>query len=421
MNRTFLSTLLAGVAGGFIVFILLIGLAKNRPDQLASLLPVLNLSSTGTAVPSSIDQSFLQSLGSSLQENIVIDVVKRTSPAVVSIVITKDVPVVEQYYEDVPFQSDPFNNFFNDSTSPFRLRVPRLRQQGTEKQEVGGGSGFLVSSDGLVVTNRHVVSQEGVEYTVFTQDGKTHTARIIARDPVNDIAVIKIEGTDFAYLEFGPSDQLQVGQTAIAIGNALAEFRNSVSVGVISGLSRSITAGDGLGRPEQLEEVIQTDAAINPGNSGGPLLDLKGKVVGVNVAVALGSENIGFALPSNSVISVIESVKTTGKISRPFLGVRYVLITPVVKEANRLSVDYGALVTRGETMTDLAVTPGSPADKAGIGEGDIILEADGVTLAKDTSLSSIIQRKKVGDTLRLKVLSKGATKDINVVLEDIPQ
>ncbi|MFA6000078.1 MAG: trypsin-like peptidase domain-containing protein [Candidatus Paceibacterota bacterium] len=346
------------------------------------------------------------------QDKFVIDAVKKTNPAVVSIIITKEIPKYEAYI-DPNQQQNPFGDMFPG----FFFNIPQYRQNGTEKKEVGGGSGFLVSDDGLIVTNRHVVDQKDVEYTVFTNNGKKHIAKVIARDSVLDIALIKIEGSGFPYLSLGNSDALEVGQSVIAIGNALAEFRNTVSVGVVSGLARSITAGDSSGKSELLDHVIQTDAAINPGNSGGPLLDLYGRVIGVNVAVAQGSQNIGFALPINSVKGVIESVKATGKIIRPYLGIRYVTINAEMKEKNNLTVDYGVLVKAGATASDLAVMPGSPANKAGIVENDIILEIDGVKLDDKTSLASIIRQKAVGQTVTLRVLSKGVEKEVKVVLE----
>lgn len=346
------------------------------------------------------------------QEGFVIDAVKKTSPAVVSIVISKEVPKYETY-TDPNQNTNPFGDLFPG----FNFSVPQYRQNGTEKKEIGGGSGFLVTSDGLIVTNKHVVEAKNVEYTVFTNDGKKHTATVVARDQVLDIALIKITGNNFTYLSLGDSDKLQVGSSVIAIGNALAEFRNTVSVGVVSGLARSITAGDGTGKTELLDKVIQTDAAINPGNSGGPLMNLHGEVIGVNVAVAQGSQNIGFALPINSIKSVIESVKSTGKIVRPYIGVRYVAITEALKNKNNLSVDYGVLVQRGQAVEDIAVIPGSPADKAGIVENDIILEIDGVKLNDKNSLSSIIREKKIGTTVSLKVLSKGTEKIVKLTLE----
>lgn len=352
------------------------------------------------------------------EEAAIIDTITKVNPAVVSIVVTKDVPVVERYFENF----DPFEEFFRDPFGGgFNFQIPRIREKGTEKREVGGGSGFFAIKDGLVVTNRHVVADTNAEYTVLTNDGKKYEAEVLARDPVLDIAILKTKVSDIPYLEFGDSGKIKLGQKVIAIGNALGEFRNSVSVGVVSGLSRSIIAGDNFGRSELLEEVIQTDAAINPGNSGGPLLDLSGKVIGVNVAVSRGAENIGFALPANLVKSVVQSVAEHGEIIRPYLGVRYTQVTPSLKEKNNLTVDYGALVVRGDTPEDLAVIPGSPADKAGILENDIILELDGVKIEEGKSLGLLIRQKSVGDTVTLKILSKGKEKMVTATLEKAPK
>ena len=172
-----------------------------------------------------------------------------------------------------------------------------------------------------------------------------------------------------------------------------------------------------MGNQENLDKVIQTDAAINPGNSGGPLLDLSGDVIGVNVAVAQGSQSIGFALPVNTIKGAINSVKSTGKIVRPFLGVRYVAINSEMKDKNNLTVDYGVLVKPGTTTSDLAVIPGSPADKAGIVENDIILELNGTKIDENNSLASLIRGKNVGDVINLKILHKGVEKTVSVTLE----
>ncbi len=349
------------------------------------------------------------------EESAVIDIVAASNPAVVSIVVSKDVPVLEEYFE----QGNPFEDFFGDNF--FNFNFPQLRQRGTEHREIGGGSGFLVSADGLVVTNRHVVADSAADYTVFTNEGKKYEASVVARDSVLDLAFLKIKGgAPFPHLSFGRSADLSLGQTVIAIGNALGEFRNSVSVGVVSGLARSIVAGGRSGESELLEEVIQTDAAINPGNSGGPLLDLSGRVIGVNVAVALGSENIGFALPADLVSVAVQSVVKHGEIVRPYLGIRYVAVTDDLKTKNNLPFDYGVLVVRGETVSDLAVIPGSPTNKAGIVEKDIILEVDGIRLDQDHSLATLIRQKNVGQSVRLKVWHQGATKEISVTLDRVP-
>jgi serine protease Do len=338
----------------------------------------------------------------------VTDTVKRIRPAVVSITITKNVPVVERYLERVPS-----NDFFGG------LVIPRLRQRGFEEREVGNGSGFFVSSDGYIVTNRHVVDDEDAEYTVFTTDGRQHDAQVIARDPVLDIAVLKINGDGYPFLRFADSDDVEVGQTVIAIGNALGEFSNTVSVGVVSGLGRSIVAGDMRGNTEALDQLIQTDAAINPGNSGGPLVNLDGQVVGVNVAVATGAENISFALPGNSVRDVADMVQRTGRIIRPYLGVRYVPITEAIREEENLPVDYGVLVIGGRTANEQAVIPGSPAADVGIREGDIILEIDGDRLTEDQDLAHHIRQKQVGDTIRLRILRDGRELSLTATLEEM--
>lgn len=231
------------------------------------------------------------------EESRVISVVSEVSPSVVSIVITKDIPILEQYFREV---QSPIGNI--------RFGLPRYRQTGTQTVEIGGGTGFVVDPNGFIVTNSHVVDQRNAEYTVFMNDGTEYAARVVGLDEEVDVAVLKIDATDLPALSFGDSDTLQVGQSVIAIGNALGEYSNTVSVGVVSGLARSIVAGDGR-ETEALDDVIQTDAAINQGNSGGPLLNLDGEVIGVNVAVSLEGENIAFALPANLVEETLLEMK----------------------------------------------------------------------------------------------------------------
>lgn len=334
-----------------------------------------------------------------------VEMVSKVNDAVVSVVITKDVPVYEQYYE----QFDPWGFF----------QVPRVRESGTEEREVGGGSGFIVSNDGLIVTNNHVVVDQTARYSVLLNDGTVYTVDVLARDSDLDIAILKINQPieiKLTYLEFGDSANLKLGQTVVAIGNALAEFQNSVSVGVVSGLSRSIVASDQWGRSEQLDQVIQTDAAINPGNSGGPLLNLEGKVVGVNVATSRGADNIGFALPAQVVKQAVDSVKEYGEIVRPYIGVRYARVTSRLVKANNLPVDYGALIVRGQNENEPAVIPDSPAAKAGLVENDIILSVDGESL-QDKDLSTVLRSKKVGQSVSLEIMSGGERKTVTVTLE----
>ena len=342
------------------------------------------------------------------EDSAVVQAVKKDSPAVVSIIISKNVPQQQDFFSDPFF--DPFG---------FQQQQPSQDQGSAgQKQEVGAGSGFIVSSDGLVVTNKHVVSDQSASYTVMTNDEKKYDAKVLAIDQVNDVAILKIEAVNLPVLDLGDSSNLQIGQTVIAIGNSLGEFRNTVSKGIISGLKRNVTAGSGLGDSENLSEVIQTDAAINPGNSGGPLLDIQGKVIGVNVAMAQGAQNVGFALPINIIKKDLDSVKSSGKISQPYIGVRYLPIDEQIQKANNLSFDYGVLIARGQQITDFAVVPGSPADKAGIVENDIILEINGVKIDAGHPFVSLLSQYSVGDTLTLKVWHKGETKDIQVTLEE---
>jgi serine protease Do len=346
------------------------------------------------------------------EESAVIQAVKKDSPAVVSIIISKNVPQTQDFFSDPFF--DPFG---------FQQQQPQSQNQNqgnaNQKQEVGAGSGFIVSSDGLVVTNKHVISDPSADYTVMTSDQKKYDAKVQAIDPTNDLGILKIDATNLPVLELGDATNLQIGQTVIAIGNSLGEFRNTVSKGVISGLKRNVNAGSGLaGESELLSQVIQTDAAINPGNSGGPLLDIQGKVIGVNVAMAQGAENIGFALPVDLVKKDLASVKSSGKITQPYIGVRYVPIDAQIQKDNNLSFDYGALVLRGQQVTDFAVIPGSPADKAGIVENDIILEVNGTKVDADHPLANLLSQYGVGDTLTLSVWHKGNTSDVKVTLEE---
>ena len=336
----------------------------------------------------------------------IVDTIEKSMPGVVSIIISKDVPKLQRFQS--PFGGFPF--FFENPSD-------NNGNSGSEKKQIGSGSGFFVSSDGLIVTNKHVVSDLQAEYTVLVGE-ESYPAVVLARDPSNDIALLKIEGSEFTALPLGDSEALKVGETVLAVGNPLGEFANSVSRGIISGLKRTLMAGTGRGDSEQLLGIIQTDAAINPGNSGGPLLNISGEVVGINVAMAQGAENIGFAIPINQVKKVIDQVKTTGKISTAYLGVRYVPIDEQLKKDADLPFDSGVLIARGETIRDFAVMPGSPADKAGLMENDIILEINGTKIDADHSLVSLLSQYAPGEEVTLRVWHKGETKDVKVILEE---
>ena len=270
---------------------------------------------------------------------------------------------------------------------------------GRGKQDVG--SGFIIDEAGLVVTNRHVVDDPTAEYQVVTADDRELSVTKIYRDPANDLAILQVDpSAGLKSVELGDSDQLRVGQVVIAIGTALGEFRSTVTTGVISGLGRGINAGSPLGNlTERLDNVIQTDAAINPGNSGGPLLNSLGQVIGVNVAVSQAGENIGFALPINVVRDSIDNFNATGKFSRPFLGVRYQMLSSRMAILN--NVPQGAYVV--EVVVD------SPAEKAGVKENDIIIEINGENLTDESTLATVVNGKKVDETVELTVYRDGET------------
>lgn len=348
-------------------------------------------------------------------EQAIIDAAKNVSPSVVSIVISKNVPTYEeQFVNPLGGDSNPFGNLGPD----FNFEIPQYVQNGTQLQEVGAGSGFIVSADGLVLTNKHVVSDNQADYTVYTNDGQKYPAKVLALDPVQDLAVIKIQATGktFKPVILGDSSGIQIGQAAIAIGNALGQFSNTVSVGVVSGLQRTISASDQIGNAsETLEGIIQTDAAINAGNSGGPLLNLKGEVIGIDTAMAQGAQSIGFALPINTAKKDISQVSKNNKIVYPFLGIRYVLVDDTVQQKYNLSVNYGALVLKG-TNGEPAVTSGSAADKAGIKEKDVILSVNGEKITTDNSMAQIIQKYNAGDKITLHILRNGKEQDVGLTL-----
>ncbi len=369
-----------------------------------------------TLVDGELDYS-IQRGGSSLPRGVdestaVVSIVKKYSHAVVSIVATKDLPALERTYELFQgFCDDPFFSQFFDCNNQ-----PELRQESTERRQVGAGTGFIVRSDGLIVTNKHVVLDAKASYTVIVSDGAKYPAEVLARDPFQDLAVIKIEAQGLPTAVLGDSDSLEIGQTVVAIGNALGEFSNSVSKGIISGLSRSITASSGV-LSEHLENVIQTDTAINPGNSGGPLFNLRGDVIGINSAVAPGAQNVGFAIPINRAKKALRDIELQGRIVYPYLGVRYIIVNEEVRTARNLPVDYGALVVISDSG-EAAVLADSPAAKSGLRENDIILEVDGKRIDGNYTLEEVVQSGNVGDKVILKVRRGDADLILELILEE---
>jgi S1-C subfamily serine protease len=422
-NRIFLGVLSLVIAICIIGFGVGAAALHYFPSQTQSFLQYFKLPEVGA--PKINQQPSASPYASNISyEQAIIDAAKNVSPSVVNIVISKNVPTYEEQYIN-PFGDNGSNNPFGDLFPNFNFEIPQQVQNGTQLQEVGAGSGFIVSADGLVLTNKHVVSDSQAEYTVFTNDGQKYPAKVLALDPVQDLAVVKIsrpsgtpsnDGGTFKPVILGDSAGIQIGQTAIAIGNALGQFSNTVSVGVVSGLGRTIFASDQTGGfSETLENIIQTDAAINAGNSGGPLVNLKGEVIGVNVAMAEGAQSVGFALPINLAKKDIDQVAKTNKIVYPFLGVRYVLVDDQVKQKYNLSVDYGALILKGD-RGEPAVTSGSAAEKAGIKEKDVILSINGEKITTDNSMAKIIQKYNPGDKITLHILRGDKEQDIDVTL-----
>lgn len=325
------------------------------------------------------------------EESVITDTVDKVSQSVVTVSIVK---------------SRSLGRLFDDPNDPFGIFYQPQGQGQKSEQDIG--SGFIVSADGLLVTNKHVVSDTQAKYKVITNDDKSFDVQKIYRDPVNDLAILKIDAKNLKPVELGDSAKIKVGQMAIAIGTALGEFRQTVTVGVISGLGRGIIAGSPFeGFVERLDNVIQTDAAINPGNSGGPLLNSGGQVIGVNTAVSQEGQNIGFAIPINTVSDALNEFNKTGKFNRPFLGVRYKMITR----------DFALLndVPEGAYIQD--IVDNSPAEKSGLQKGDIISKLNGTKVSdKDGGLAKSIQNKKVGDNISLEVWRDGTIKTISLTL-----
>lgn len=335
------------------------------------------------------------------EDSATISAVEKVSPSVVSVIYTKDVQVQNNLFFGYPFG--------NGSENPVQ-------------QEQGGGTGFIITSEGLIATNKHVANIEGAKYTVISQDGKKYDAEVLSTDPSNDFAILKINAKNLPAVEFGDSDSLQVGQRVIAIGNALGEFQNSVTAGILSGKERSITATDTSGSAsEELEGLLQTDAAINQGNSGGPLINSKGQVIGINTATASKgeSEGVGFAIPVNSIKTAVESVKKTGKIVRSYLGVSTVLVDQKIAAIKGLDIDSGALVVGNQTYGISAVQKDSPAEKAGIKENDVILEVNGEEIAQGKSLRRLIGKYEPNTEVTLKVLRESKEIDIKATLGEV--
>ncbi len=302
------------------------------------------------------------------EESAVIDAVREVAPAVVSI----------------------------DVTGAPSLLAP----EGAE----GAGSGFIITADGLIVTNRHVIEDRAENPTVILEDGRDFGARVVGIDPVFDLALLKIEASELPVVDLGEVGGLRVGQQVIAIGNALGQFDHTVTTGVLSATGRAVI-GDAAAN---LDNLLQTDAAINPGNSGGPLVNLDGQVIGINTAIAGGAEGIGFAIPVDVVRQAVDSYQERGEIVRAQLGVTSVTLTPEIAEEREVGVSQGALV--------ISVIPGSAAAQAGIQPNDVITAVDETAVDREHSLSSLIATRSPGDRIQVTIRRGGEERRLPVTL-----
>ncbi len=391
------------------------GSAKRRP--------------TGSAKTTHYFQWLLFSLIGGFVAGVVgsLAVVSSLSQPAPAVVIEKDAPVVHvpvvrsMSTADIVSAVSPavVSIAVEDEVSGFGGFQVETDEGEVVKQRVGGGSGFIISSDGLILTNRHVVSSETADFVVILNDGREFQGEVLARDPLNDIALIDIDAKGLPTLSLGDSDAIQIGQTVLAIGNALGEFSNSVTKGIVSGINRRIVAGTGV-QSDVIESAIQTDAAINQGNSGGPLLNEGGRVIGINTAVSRDGQSIGFAIPVNTAKVVVDSFQEFGRIVRPWLGVRYVLINPELAELNNIETKNGAVVV-GAGNDVPAVIPGSPAEKAGLLENDVIISINDVVITEQQSPSELIGNRQVGDVVTMVVVRDGEEVTLTATLEELDE
>ncbi len=339
----------------------------------------------------------------------IVAIAKRVCPSVITVVVSKDLPKIDDFY------SFPYGG--KEYIMPMPSEKNGVKNK-TEKTQIGGGSGFIISEDGYVITSNHVVADITADYTVILSPEKKYPAKVLSRNPINDIAVLRINGNNLPYIELADSNNIELGEEVVAVGNALGEFSDTLSAGIVSGLSRYITAFGGIDHQMQnLRGLIQTDAAINPGNSGGPLVNMEGQVIGINTAMIMGAQNIGFAIPIMYVNTVLAEFERFGRIVVPFLGIKYVILSKEMAKANKLPVEDGALVVR-EMLGESPVVKNSAADKAGIKEFDTILECNGEKITSKNPLPHILQKCKIGQETSFKVLRDGKEMILKAKLEE---
>src|SRR3990170_8752682 len=333
----------------------------------------------------------------------VVKIVKKAMPAVVSIVISENI-------NSIPKQL-------------LNLRLKKKLKNLTDSFgniEVGGGSGFIIDESGVILTNKHVIADSKAKYEIIVDGGQKYKAEVLARDPINDIAILRIiePRGKFPTVKLGDSDKLELGEQVVAFGNVLGIFKNTVSSGIISGLSRTISARvDFNSSSQEMRGLIQTDAAINPGNSGGPLINEKGEVIGINTVTVAGAENIGLAIPINIVKKDLDDLKKFGRIRQLLLGVRYASINENIKNKFNLLCDYGALIIN-EGPHQPGVVPDSPADLAGLKEGDVILSINAEKITPEKIIADFLEKYSAGDALALKILRGKKEFEVKVTLAE---
>jgi S1-C subfamily serine protease len=348
----------------------------------------------------------------------IISTIKKVMPSVVSISISKNLAEVKKDMNEELANAGPIVG-----------ELPTIPDEAVDIHgmvKIGGGSGFIVHPDGIILTNKHVVIDGNAEYTVFLNDGRDFKATVLARDPIEDIAILKIDATKLPAIRLGNSSKVELGEEILAIGNALGLFKNTVSSGIVSGMARTIRAATDPKSPmQELRGLIQTDAAINPGNSGGPLVNMRGEAIGINAAIVFGAQNLSFALPINAAKRDLEDLKNHGRIRRPLLGLRYVVVDANLKDKMKLAAPYGALIL-GQSPQVVgqaaplaqAIIPGSPAHKAGLQEKDLILECNGEKLSTEKTIADFLETSEVGDKMNLKLIRHGKEMTAQVVLAE---
>jgi serine protease Do len=338
-----------------------------------------------------------------MKKSPIVSIAKKVCPAVITVVASRFLPEIEEFCF-LPFKGE-------------KIAFPK-KIKGNHRTKIGGGSGFIVSKDGYVLTCNHVVEDKEADFTVIIDPDHKYPAKVLDKDPLIDMAILKIQGNDFPFLKLGDSDKLELGEEVLAVGNPLGEFEDTISWGIVSGLSRKINACSGFNSNiTSLRGLIQTDAAINPGNSGGPLVNMRGEVIGINSAMIMGAENIGFALPINYIKDDLKEVKKEGKIKRPYLGVKYIILNPEISKTNKIDVNYGALIVR-EMFGEPAVARGSCAENSGLKDYDIILEINKEKINQDNPLADIISKYSIGDMVVLRILREGKEIEVNVNLNE---